>query len=120
VQIDVLGPFAVRVEGRAVAPREFGGRLARRLVRVLAASPGRLVTREVLIDALWRADRPADPDANLNVLVNRARAPGLAHGTAATTTPCSRQVTRGAAARRNTLVVPRSNARQRRTPPPLS
>lgn len=73
VQIDVLGPFAVRVDGRAVAPREFGGRLARRLVRVLAASPGRVVTRDVLIEALWGADRPADPDANLNVLVNRAR-----------------------------------------------
>jgi DNA-binding SARP family transcriptional activator len=73
VQIDVLGPFSVRVDGRAVASREFGGRLARRLVRVLAASPGRVVTRDVLIEALWGADRPADPDANLNVLVNRAR-----------------------------------------------
>ena len=52
------------------------------------------------------------------LLVNRA--PGLAHGTAATTTPCSRQDTRGAGACRNTLVVPRSSARQRRTPPPWS
>lgn len=42
-------------------------------MRVLAAAPGRVVTRDALIEALWAADRPADPDANLNVLVNRAR-----------------------------------------------
>ena len=43
-------------------------------------------------------------------------APCLAHGTAATTIPCWRQRTRGAGACKNTIVVPTSNERQRRTP----
>jgi hypothetical protein len=43
-------------------------------------------------------------------------APCLAHGTAATTIPCWRQRTGGAWACRNTIVVPTSNERQRRTP----
>jgi hypothetical protein len=29
VQIDILGPFAVRVDAREVAPADIGGRLAR-------------------------------------------------------------------------------------------
>ena len=48
------------------------------------------------------------------------RLAGRAHGTAATTTPCSRHDTRGASASKNTRVVPRSNARHRRRPPPWS
>lgn len=73
VDVLLLGPFAVRVDGVEVPERAFGGRLTRRLVRLLACAPGRTATRDGLIDALWGADAPADPDANLNVLVNRAR-----------------------------------------------
>lgn len=40
---------------------------------MLAASQGQTVSRDVLIDGLWGEQLPADPDANLNVLVNRAR-----------------------------------------------
>lgn len=73
VDVLLLGPFAVRVDGLEVPERAYGGRLTRRLVRLLACAPGRTVTRDGLIDALWGANAPADPDANLNVLVNRAR-----------------------------------------------
>ena len=73
VQIDVLSRFAVRRDGREVPPADFGGRLVRRLVRVLAVQRGRVVTRDALIEALWGEQAPADPAANLNVLVNRAR-----------------------------------------------
>src|SRR5664279_861933 len=53
-----------------------------------------------------------------NACVNRA--PALAHGTAATTTPHRRHSTRGAGASRNTIIVPESKDRHRRTPPPAS
>ena len=47
-------------------------------------------------------------------------APWRAHGTCATTTPCSGQRTRGASASSNTRTVPTSRARQRRRPSPAS
>lgn len=46
--------------------------------------------------------------------------PWRAHGTAATTTPCSAQRTRGASASTNARIVPRSIARHRRRPEPWS
>jgi DNA-binding SARP family transcriptional activator len=73
VEIDLLGRFAVRRDGRAVAPAEFGGRRVRQLVRILAAQRGRVVSRDALIEALWGERLPADPGTNLNVVVNRAR-----------------------------------------------
>ena len=73
VEIELLGRFAVRRDGREIAPGAFRGRLVRRLVRILAAHHEQVVTRDALIEALWGESRPADPDANLNALVNRAR-----------------------------------------------
>jgi hypothetical protein len=47
-------------------------------------------------------------------------APWRAQGTAATTTPWRRQVTRGASASRNACTTPKSSVRQRRRPWPWS
>ena len=47
-------------------------------------------------------------------------APCRAHGTCATTTPCSGHDTRGASASSTARTVPRSSARQRRRPSPAS
>ncbi|MDQ4116866.1 MAG: AAA family ATPase, partial [Actinomycetota bacterium] len=73
VEIDLLGRFAIRRDGREIGLGPFGGRLSRRVVRILAAERGQVLTREKLADALWGERLPADPDANLNALVNRAR-----------------------------------------------
>lgn len=73
MEIDLLGRFAVRRGGRVVDAAEFGGRRVRRLVRILAAERGRVVSRDALIEALWGEHLPADPATNLNVVVNRAR-----------------------------------------------
>lgn len=73
LQIDVLGRFAVRRNGEPVALAAFGGRQTQRLLRVLACRRGELVTGDFLIEALWGDAAPADPDANLNAVVNRAR-----------------------------------------------
>lgn len=71
--VQVLGRFAVRTPAGEVDPRAFGGRLSRRLVRLLAIRQGTVVTRDALISALWPERAPSNPDANLNVLVSRAR-----------------------------------------------
>lgn len=73
VEIDVLGRFAVRRDGRELSPGELGGGLVRRLLRILACRRGRAVARDALVEALWGDRAPRDPSANLNVLVNRAR-----------------------------------------------
>lgn len=72
-RIRLLGRFAVTRDGEEVSASGFGGRLTRRLIRYLVCAEGDLVPRDVLVEALWGQHPPADPDANLNVLVNRAR-----------------------------------------------
>ncbi|GEC21232.1 hypothetical protein PHY01_35150 [Pseudonocardia hydrocarbonoxydans] len=73
VHLQLLGRFQVRRGGREVPPAAFGGRKVRTLLRVLAVRRPDLVPHEVLADALWPDRLPADPAANLGVLVNRAR-----------------------------------------------
>jgi DNA-binding SARP family transcriptional activator len=53
VQIDLLGRFAVRVDGRAVADADWVRRSASTLVKVLALAPGRSLHREQVMDTLW-------------------------------------------------------------------
>jgi DNA-binding SARP family transcriptional activator len=53
VQIDLLGGFAVRVDGRAVPAAEWRRRQAAALVKLLALAPRRTLHREQVIDALW-------------------------------------------------------------------
>lgn len=73
LEIRLLGRFQVLRHGQELPATTFGGRLPRTLVRVLAVRRGALVPRDVLADILWGEEAPADPDANLDVLVHRAR-----------------------------------------------
>lgn len=73
IEIRLLGRFSARRSGEEIPPSAFGSRLARTLVRVLVARRGEYVSHDVLADALWPTRLPADPAANLKVLVNRAR-----------------------------------------------
>jgi DNA-binding SARP family transcriptional activator len=73
LEIRLLGRFRVLRHGQELPASTFGGRLPRTLVRVLAVRRGALVPRDVLADILWGERAPADPDANLDVLVHRAR-----------------------------------------------
>jgi len=81
VRVEVLGHFAVVVDGREQALAAFGGRKTRLLIRVLAARRGRPVDHDTLAEALWPDGQPRDPAGNLGVLVKRARTaltdPGL-------------------------------------------
>ncbi|HWD71848.1 MAG TPA: BTAD domain-containing putative transcriptional regulator [Actinomycetota bacterium] len=73
IEIRVLGRFSVWREGVEIPAGAFRGRLVRSLVRMLVTRRGSFVSRDLLIEALWPAGAPADPDLNLNVLVTRAR-----------------------------------------------
>ncbi|MGH3274986.1 MAG: BTAD domain-containing putative transcriptional regulator [Streptosporangiaceae bacterium] len=73
IEFALLGCFRVQRDGLEIPASAFGGRRARQLVQILLRERGRLVPRDVLVDALWPAAEPADPGANLAVLASRAR-----------------------------------------------
>ncbi len=73
VEIRLLGRFAVRIDGADVPYQRFGGRLTRTLVALLAVRRGTLLSRDVLVEALWGDRPPSDPPGNLDVLASRAR-----------------------------------------------
>ena len=61
-EIDLLGGFAVRVDGRPIPATEWRRRQAASLVKLLALAPRRTLHREQVIDALWPGaviDEPA-------------------------------------------------------------
>jgi DNA-binding SARP family transcriptional activator len=73
LELRLLGRFVVIRDGREISAAEFGGRKVRALLRILATRRGSLVTHDALTEMLWGERPPADPAANLQVLVNRAR-----------------------------------------------
>lgn len=73
VAIQLLGRFAVRLAGRELPERVFGGRLARYLLRMLAVSRGTLLSKDVAIEALWPTRPPADAPGNVEILISRIR-----------------------------------------------
>ena len=70
MQVGILGPLVVTADGREVA---VGGARVRALLVRLAADAGTIVTVDVLSDALWGDDGPADPTNALQSLVSRLR-----------------------------------------------
>lgn len=73
VRVEMLGRFAARRDDAEVPAREFGGRLAARLLRMLALRRGTLLGKDVIIEALWPEQPPADAPGNVEVLVSRIR-----------------------------------------------
>jgi DNA-binding SARP family transcriptional activator len=73
MEIYLMGRFSVRRAGEETESGALGGRLLRTLIEVLVIRRGTFVPNDVLIEALWPIQPPADPVANLKVLVNRAR-----------------------------------------------
>ena len=94
LRVRVLGEF--RLEGADLV--RLRSRKARTMLKVLALQPGRAVSVDALIDAVWNGDLPADPARDLSVLASRARAArpytrslrrGVMGGTSAATRPRS-------------------------------
>ena len=57
ISIRLLGRFSVHRDGQEIAPRAFGGRLARRLLRLLALRRGTLVPKDLIADTLLGRER---------------------------------------------------------------
>jgi DNA-binding SARP family transcriptional activator/tetratricopeptide (TPR) repeat protein len=74
LQVRLVGPFTVAVDGRELVGNEIGTRKARTLLKVLAVDPERLVSAETLAEAVWPAQAPRVPGDNLATLVSRLRA----------------------------------------------
>src|SRR5215467_13019615 len=71
VRIGMLGPFEVRTgDGTAL---EVPGVRLRALLAALALEPGRIVTRDKLVDWIWGQHPPADEANALQALVSRLR-----------------------------------------------
>jgi DNA-binding SARP family transcriptional activator len=70
VQVDVLGPLRMVVEGRPVGVTE---PKRRALLALLALAGGRAVTVGHLLDALWPAEPPESGPAALHSHVSRLR-----------------------------------------------
>src|SRR5262245_24304150 len=71
-RIQLCGQLTVQLRGRAVE-QELPGRQGRLVVAFLAARRERPVGRDELIDALWPADPPSDPDEALSALLSKVR-----------------------------------------------
>ena len=63
LEIHLLGPFRVTVDGVAVDRRRFAGRKPTLLIKLLALQPHHQLHREQAMEALWP---DSDPDAANN------------------------------------------------------
>lgn len=70
MQIQLLGPLVVTVQGTSGAPPGIGERA---LLARLALHPGRVVSVDTLIDSLWGEDLPANPSNALQLRVSKLR-----------------------------------------------
>jgi DNA-binding SARP family transcriptional activator len=73
VEIRLLGPIEVRTTVGAVTARDFRSKKSRRVLEVLALAGGQTVTKDTLIDTLWRKRLPASPAATVEVAVSLLR-----------------------------------------------
>jgi len=71
VEIRLFGPL--RIIGDGGAPGEIGGGRERTLLALLAIYPGRTVTSDELIEAVWGDELPADPKHALQSAMSRLR-----------------------------------------------
>lgn len=71
VRVDVLGPLRLAVDG---GPVDVRGPKRRAVLALLALAPGRTVTVEQVVDALWPDDPPESARATVHSHVSRLRA----------------------------------------------
>lgn len=73
VEIRVLGPIEVRTAAGVVTAGEFRSKKSQRVFEVLALAGGQTVTKDGLIDTLWRRRAPVSPAATVEVAVSLLR-----------------------------------------------
>ena len=70
MEFRVLGPFHVVEDGGA---RQLGATGELAVLALLVLNPGRVVTADTLIDALWPENPPGNPGNALQVRVSKLR-----------------------------------------------
>ena len=73
LEVDLLGGFAVRVDGRVVPATAFARRRARTLLKLIALQPGYLLHRDQVLDLLWPDLDPGAATAQLYKTVHHVR-----------------------------------------------
>lgn len=69
MEISIFGYLSVCDAGRRLGPGDFGGRKPKQLLELLLLARGRLVSKEVLGDALWPSKEPKNVAATLDTYV---------------------------------------------------
>lgn len=70
VEIRLLGPVELQVDGRTVA---LGGPRQQALLALLALRPGQLLAADLLVEELWAGDPPEGADTTIRSYVSRLR-----------------------------------------------
>ena len=73
LQICLLGPFRVLVDGRLVTARQWSRRKPVQLIKLLALQPHHQLHREQMIDLLWPDADPESGSNNLHKAIHLAR-----------------------------------------------
>lgn len=73
VEIQLLGGFAVEVDGRPTSSHCWNRRSAAALVKILALAPGHQLHREKVMDLLWPDEAPIDCAPKLHKAAHYAR-----------------------------------------------
>ena len=71
-RVELCGPLVAQIGGRRVE-HLLPGRKGRQLFSCLVIAAGRPTSRDELIEAIWHADAPNDPDATFATLLTRLR-----------------------------------------------
>lgn len=73
LNIYLLGPFRVVVEGRAVSEREWSRRKPALLIKLLALQPHHQLHREQAMESIWPDSDPESAANNLHNAIHMAR-----------------------------------------------
>src|SRR5436190_8316295 len=73
LEINLLGPFRVLVNGQTVAERQFTRRKPKQLIKLLALQPHHQLHREQAMEFLWPDSDPESAANNLHKAIHMAR-----------------------------------------------
>lgn len=74
VSVGLLGDLEVRAEAGRVGGGDFGSRKARQVFALLALADGRTVSKDEILDTVWRRRMPQNPSSTVEVAMSLARA----------------------------------------------
>ena len=83
LKINLFGEFLVRRGGELIEPKEWGRQKTRSLLKLLLTRPGRVFSRDEILEALWPGAPPEAAERSLRVtvsLLRKALEPDLEHG----------------------------------------